>query len=159
LKKIDEIRNMISAVGKRQAEYNEFFPKYSYSFVSKLGKYMGDEDAVSLAPPTGDFDVDEIYNEEGQGIKKGKYQIGVMVKFNNLSDEGYLACRLLLSCTKNVGKLNISINDGASFQVDENDFESACEKVYEKLKVLYSSEAWFDEGNPNYQSTKIGFAG
>lgn len=157
LSRIDEIRNMISDISKKQVEYYEFFPGYGGKIVSALGIYLGDEKSVALAPATGPFDFSMIYRGEGLGFQDGKYRIPIMVRFNNLADEGYMAHRFLLFCTKNGDDINISINNSPSKQVNLNDTETVCSHIFKHLKSEFSSCAWFDEHNPNYQSNKIGF--
>ena len=80
-----------------------------------------------------------------------------MVKFDNLNDSGYMAYRFNLLCTKKDESINISVSGGAPFQVEKDEYQKLCEKIYQHLKAEFSYGAWFDENSPNYQSTNIGY--
>lgn len=148
---------MISEIGKRQIEYYKFFPEYGNKIVKALGNYLGDEKSVALAPASGDFNFSTMYRGEGLGFEDGKYRIPIMVKFDNLNDEGSCLHRFLLFCTKNGDELNISINNDPFIQVKISDTETVCSKIFDHLKTAFLSNAWFVENNPDYQMNKIGF--
>lgn len=155
--RIDTLRNMIAAIGKQQIAYHEFFPTFADTLVVGLGKYLGDEKSVALTTDEEEYQFDIMYRHEGLKLTGGRYQIPIMVKFDNLGDSGFLLQRIWLFCSKNGDRISVSINDERSVEIQEHEAEVLYEEIYKFLRGCFSDEGWFAENRRDYQATGIGF--
>lgn len=155
--RIDTLRNMISAIGRKQIEYHGFFPNFAEKIAAELGRYLGEENSVALTTDEIDFQFDTQYRHEGVKLISGRYQIPIMIKFDNLNDSGVLLQRIWLFGTKEDMKVSVSINDERSIIIKENELELLCQEIYGFLCDSFSKEKWFEENSSDYQATNIGF--
>ena len=156
--KIDELRELVAVVGRRQTEYWRFFPDFAVQIESELGEYLGDKASVALSSATGDFSFDHgSYRAEGLGFEKGKFRIPLMFRLKNLHDEGDLLIRIRLFFVMGEKALLAWIEKDDPITFVSTDLKPLLDGIYEHLVEALSSSAWFDENPGNYQQTRIGF--
>lgn len=157
-RKIDELRHRVAEIGKRQAEYHRFFPDFADRVAVALGEFLGDPSAVALTVHDGEFSFDHPYRHEGVDFDCGFYRIPIMVRVDNLEDEGALLVRFRLFCELRTDRVSVAIEDGRAFEVDcGGGMEKLCGRVFEYLCKRLSEDNFIDSHHPDYRSTSIGF--
>lgn len=155
--KIDTLRKLVAAIGTEQAAYWEFFPDFSYRLEKELGEYLGEPSCVALSSATGPFSFHQIYRHEGLEFEGGKFRVPLMIRLNNLNDEGQVAVRIRLYFVKTSTSLSAEIKGEKPITVDTSDLTPLLEYVYRYLEKSLSHSNWFTENASDYHDTRIGF--
>ena len=144
-RRIDELRHRVAAIGRRQAEYHRFFPAFADHLVVALGTYLGDPTAVALTVNEGSFDFDHEYRHTGVTFDQGFYRIPVMVRIDNLEDDGSLLIRFRLFCELRDGLVYVAVDDDKADAVDaEGELNELCEWIFARLRTRLSEDNFID---------------
>lgn len=144
-RRIDELRQRVADIGKRQVEYHRFFPRFADRVAQALGEYLGDPTAVALTVNEGPFDFDNEYRHAGVGFERGFYRIPIMVRLDNLEDDGAFLLRLRLFCERRDGRVFIAIDDEDAQEVDgDGPLSDVCDQIFASLLKRLSEGSVID---------------
>lgn len=150
--RIEDLKNLVTAISTKQIEYIKFFGDFAYRLESGFGAYMGEEGRVALCCADGPFSFDQgSYCQQGIGLEQGKFRIPLMI---NLGDP---IIRVKLYFTKESDCLTAEIHGEKPIDFKESNMDYLYEYVFSYLKKCLSESAWFSFPKQDYQSTKIGF--
>jgi hypothetical protein len=157
-RKIDDLRAKISEIGRTQMRYYEFFPKFADRLAEELGEYLGDSTAVALTAAWGNFDFQTQYRHEGLRFEDGRYLIPIMVRLDNLQDDGATLYRFRLLCSLDANTVVAEFESGRRVALPDEgcNLQPLLKAAYEDMLQQLSLESFFS-GNSLYEDTKIGF--
>ncbi len=158
MKRIGNIRKAMTEFARKQIVFRTFYKKLGDRIIDEFAEYLGDVSIVHYVPPKGDWNPDKDY---GSGIcdynKYGAYLIGISVKIDNENDDGCSYVRFCLICRKKAEGLEITIGEGKTIILSDENLNSLYELMYKSiLDSLKNSIEQFVTVT-NGPSNKIGF--